>query len=320
MIEAILSVSKKPNKKYTVLVSDGKRKKTIHFGSKAYQDFTQHKNNIRKSRYISRHQKNEEWEDAFTPGFWAKNLLWNLPTIEESIDDIQKQHDIHIKGGNFIKFVKSIPGRITGFITGRGNQYPPQCREFLAKNGNNIISSLTVYRAPVQAFIKPILNAISLGEFQRLLNKNGYDKLYHLYCRITFANTDMRLEKNEVIKMTQPFTDENDSESLNIPLKQTITINELLNNTEKFMGNKYFTYSAFNNNCQNYILSILEANNISFPEAKTFILQDMTDFKTNLPSATKTIARTTTDLASRIDILVNGGQMKLIKKLRKKLI
>lgn len=315
MIEAILSISKKPNKKYTVIVSDGDKKKTIHFGSKAYQDFTQHRNSVRKSRYISRHRKTENWEDAFTPGFWSKNLLWNLPTIEQSIDDIQKNHYINIKGGDFFKFVKSIPGRITGFITGRGNKYPPQCREFLAKNGNNIISSLTVYRAPVQAFIKPILNAISLGEFQRLLDKNGYDKLYHLYCRITFANTDMRLEKNEVIKMTQPFKDENDSESLNIPLKQTITINELLNNTEKFMGNKYFTYSAFNNNCQNYILSILEANNISFPEAKTFILQDMTDFNKSLPSTTKTIAQTTTDLASRIDVLVNGGQF---KKLRKK--
>ena len=62
-------------------------KKTLHFGATGYEDFTTHKDEERKQRYITRHKKNENWSDPTTSGFYAKNILWNESSIQASIND-----------------------------------------------------------------------------------------------------------------------------------------------------------------------------------------------------------------------------------------
>ena len=61
-------------------------------------DFTimRHKDEKRKENYIKRHEKREDFNDLSTPGFWAKNLLWNKPTIEQSIEDIENNNNMII--------------------------------------------------------------------------------------------------------------------------------------------------------------------------------------------------------------------------------
>ena len=86
---------------YPYPANDGKHKyyiitkseKKIYFGAAGYSDFTKHKDEARKQRYINRHKKNENWTKSGidTPGFWALNLLWNKPTIKESYEDIKKR-------------------------------------------------------------------------------------------------------------------------------------------------------------------------------------------------------------------------------------
>ena len=67
--------------------------KTVSFGQKGASDFTKHKNTYRKERCIDRHKKNEGWNNsgAKTAGFYSKHVLWNKPTLKESIDDINKR-------------------------------------------------------------------------------------------------------------------------------------------------------------------------------------------------------------------------------------
>lgn len=87
-MQITITRSKKADKKYDAIIDD---KKTISFGAKGYSDFTQHKDKDRKDLYIKRHKTNEDWTDPKTAGFYAKNILWNLPTIKESIADINKR-------------------------------------------------------------------------------------------------------------------------------------------------------------------------------------------------------------------------------------
>ena len=74
--------------------------KTIHFGSKIpfYEDYTIHKDPDRKQRYIDRHKTNEDWsiQGIQTAGFWSRWLLWNEPTIKESIKSIENKFDVKI--------------------------------------------------------------------------------------------------------------------------------------------------------------------------------------------------------------------------------
>ncbi len=78
--------SHNPDKKYdAVLETEGGREKTVSFGSKGMDDYTLTKDENQKKRYLARHQARENWSDPTTAGFWAKHILWNKPTIAESL-------------------------------------------------------------------------------------------------------------------------------------------------------------------------------------------------------------------------------------------
>ena len=74
MTEIIITKSKNKTKKYDARI-DGK--KTISFGAAGMSDFTQHKDEERKQRYLDRHRKLEHWNDHITASFYATNLHWN---------------------------------------------------------------------------------------------------------------------------------------------------------------------------------------------------------------------------------------------------
>lgn len=96
MYDFYLSKSKAKGKKWSIYCVQ--MNKTINFGSEPYQDYTQHKNEDRKKLYINRHKKNENWNKSgiMTAGFWSRWLLWNKPTISESIDNMESKFNIKI--------------------------------------------------------------------------------------------------------------------------------------------------------------------------------------------------------------------------------
>ena len=95
MLEIVITKSKTKDKKYDAIIDN---KKTIHFGAKGYSDFTIHKDEERKDRYINRHKKTENWNDPKTAGFYAKNILWNKKSVKASVEDTNKRFkNIHIK-------------------------------------------------------------------------------------------------------------------------------------------------------------------------------------------------------------------------------
>ena len=54
---------------------------------------------LEKNRYNNRHKINEDWtkNGIFTAGFWAKWILWNKPTLQESVADVEKRFYFKIK-------------------------------------------------------------------------------------------------------------------------------------------------------------------------------------------------------------------------------
>ena len=81
--------SDKPDKKYYIITNTGKR---VYFGAVGYEDFTTHKDEERKQRYIARHKKNEDWTDINTPGFWSYHYLWEFPTKKAAYENIKKKY------------------------------------------------------------------------------------------------------------------------------------------------------------------------------------------------------------------------------------
>lgn len=86
--------STRPNKKYMIVLEKDNKKRTIHFGQDGASDFTFHKDKERKKRYLARHEKNENWNDPFSAGALSRWILWNKPTIKESLNDFKKRFNI----------------------------------------------------------------------------------------------------------------------------------------------------------------------------------------------------------------------------------
>jgi len=91
-----LSKSTRKDKKFMIsYVLDG-RTKTVHFGAAGMSDYTKHKDPSRKDDYIRRHSSREDWSDPTTAGFWSRWLLWNLPSLRDSLADIKKRFKLDV--------------------------------------------------------------------------------------------------------------------------------------------------------------------------------------------------------------------------------
>jgi len=74
--------------KYYIITKSGKK---VYFGAVGYSDFTIHKDEDRKNRYILRHEKNENWTKSGidTAGWWSRWYLWSKPTKKEAYNYIK---------------------------------------------------------------------------------------------------------------------------------------------------------------------------------------------------------------------------------------
>jgi hypothetical protein len=91
----ILEESANRKKKYTAIRLNPTLKR-IPFGAKGYEDYTMHKDIERKKAYIERHRSTEDWNDTDSAGAFSRWLLWNKPTLDESIKDMEKRFNIKI--------------------------------------------------------------------------------------------------------------------------------------------------------------------------------------------------------------------------------
>ena len=141
--------------------------------------------------------------------------------------------------------------------------FNPHVKSIVDKYGDEVITGMTIFRVPLSAFLNIAINAISLGQFNKAKGSNGYDAFFHLGLNLTMSSgVKLTLEKTEVVHMETHHTSDKNMEVMTIANVPNATLKELLNNTKKLMGNKFFTYSASSNNCQYFIRDVLLSNGI----------------------------------------------------------
>ena len=86
--------SDKPNKKYMALFENKHEFRLVYFGAAGYTDYTINKDPEKKKLYLLRHRKNENWNDPMTPGALSRWILWNKPSLRESIIDFKQRFNL----------------------------------------------------------------------------------------------------------------------------------------------------------------------------------------------------------------------------------
>jgi len=191
-------------------------------------------------------------------------------------------------------------------VSGR-KDYQPKGRAILKKYGGEMIKSIEIGRDPVLPALKGVLNAVSGGEFGKRVMKADYDDLFHLFAVLTLeSGKKIMTEKNEVIIISESIPARGEkAEYRMITNLPSITMEQLFSNNKTKMGQKYYTYSAKDNNCQDYLLSMLKSSSIGTEEDYKFIKQDTKQLFEGMPYLRK-FANSITGFAGKLDVLISG--------------
>jgi len=191
-------------------------------------------------------------------------------------------------------------------ITGR-TDYQPNGRAILKKYGSENIKSIELGRDPVLPALKSVLNVISGGEFGKRVENADYDDLFHLFAVITLeSGKKIMTEKNEVIIISESIPARSEKAEYKTIFKvPSISLEQLFSNNKSKMGGKYFTYSAKDNNCQDYLLSMIKSSGIGTEEDYKFVKQDTKQLFEGMPYLRK-FANSITGFAGKLDVLISG--------------
>jgi len=61
-------------------VFEGETTRRIPFGAVGYEDYTQHKNPLRRDSYLARHRTRENWNSPMSAGALSRHILWGDST------------------------------------------------------------------------------------------------------------------------------------------------------------------------------------------------------------------------------------------------
>jgi len=264
---------------------------------------------IKTKRVYTKHQSDEERLEAKRKQKrdYATKRRARLKALKgEGILD-----NIKSFGKKVVDTAKSVGKKVENYanvvINGR-NDYPPKVRNILSKYGDNTITSMVIGRTPVPSVLTTALSVASGGVFGKNLKNSSYDTLFHLFLRCELDDgTIVSLEKNEVINsdIDPSIPPNTQTEPIqNIP--QGLSLITILDNARKIQGGKFFKYSARDNNCQDFILAILNGSNIGNQQDREFVKQDTKQLFGNM-SGLRKLSNTITDIGGKVNEITTGA-------------
>ena len=227
--------------------------------------------------------------------------------IKKTFTDVSRAGELGINTvkTTFQKAADKTESYAKGVIFGVGD-YPPGVRDIISKYGSQNITSLQVARAPVPKAITTALNVVSGGTFDSGMKSQPYDKLFHLFLYLTLqSGTKILFEKNAQINSSVNPSLPPNTETKPVPINQALNMNQFLENGKKQMGKSFFPYDPHYNNCQDFILGVLDGNKLTTPDVRDFIKQDTGQLFAN-NKALGTIAKGVTSFGGMGERLIHG--------------
>ena len=278
----------------------------------------------RAGNRASYHKKKAEKKDPRDQGqeeaereVWEKVFGKDRP-FEKGVGKFAKGKGINEMVAKLGKSARSVGNKLLGEKTtakieqygnavafGR-NDYPPKVRDLLSRYGNDMITSAEIRRSPVPSLISSALNAVSLGAFKKNMANAPYDSLFHLQFAFTTASGKFLVEKNEVINMDKDPVMPPKTEVKPVTPMPLISLQHLMDATKAYMGDKMFGYSARDNNCQDFVMAILNGNNIGNEQDRAFTKQPTSQLFEGLTTLNR-VSNAVTNLGADINTITTGA-------------
>ena len=199
----------------------------------------------------------------------------------------------------------------------------------LEKCIDDIIVSIIICKIPLSgnSCYKSLLNCFNFFNYKT--NKNYINEtLYHAYIIVETKNRNnnptlsyivddnskyVLIEKDVIINVFNKIPSNKIPLSKNVLHKvinhelipENLTIEKLLSNTLNFMKDSFFPYCAKTNNCQDFVMAILNSNNINYGY-ESFVKQDTKTIFENIDSINHI-----TNIATTLDADVSYFQQKM---------
>lgn len=204
--------------------------------------------------------------------------------------------------------VRKIGPRVISALV-RKNEFNNVSTNTLNEYGNYTIKKLVIYRTPISNILNSALNLISLGKWNELRKKYGYDKLFHTALICDIGGKNIIVEKNEVVNISTSYKTSKDTQTHHIDMEgKSFTLNEMVMGCKSRMGDdKFFDYDAFQNNCQVFIKNMLQTVGLYSSEVDKFLFQDLSEIYKKLPGFTSKIAKLITRTGAFISRLRGDG-------------
>lgn len=217
------------------------------------------------------------------------------------------------KAGNVMDAVKekvsNVKDAVSNYLQPKLDDYPNFTKKMLTQYGNDKVTKLTMYRKPIGEYLNTVINAVSLGKWNQLVKKAGYDKFFHLSLIAEVKGEKLNIEKTDVVSISKDIPEGEGTEMQDVPLDgKSFTLNELMAKTRDNMGDRaYFEYDGFKNNCQLFVSNLLKSQGLYGAKEKAFAYQPIQEIIDELPDYVKNFQRGVTDVSATLKRITGQG-------------
>ena len=192
---------------------------------------------------------------------------------------------------------------------------PKSALKLFEKYKDNQIVKIEINREPVNKVLQKVLNIITFGGFEMAKKRLSYDDMFHLYMIVELdIGVKLKIEKNQKINIEEVKSYKMERNDMMISVDRPLTLQSMFKQTiDKVGAYRFYIYSAFQNNCQRFILDILQSNNLGNPEMYKYILQDAGFILQNNSSFLRSISQFSTDTAAKLQELFGLGRKETVK-------
>ena len=228
------------------------------------------------------------------------------------------------KVGSVIDAVKekadNVKDAVSNYLSPKLDDYPNFTKKMLEQYGNETITKLIMYRKPIGEYLNVVINAVSLGKWNQLVKKAGYDKFFHLSLIAEVKGEKLNIEKTDVVSISKDIPEGAGTESQDVPLDgKSFTLNELMAKTRDNMGDQaFFEYDGFKNNCQVFVSNLLKSVGLYGAKEKAFAYQPIKEIIDELPDYVKNFQRGITDVSATLKRITGQGKEEEREAIRQK--